>query len=152
MAHIKFRVNDYRQNLLQLINLFDLPDIEGDWETIQNLFRLDSYRFYTATVNGKIIGHCSVALEDKSWEKGTPAILESLYIVPEQRGKGIGRQFMQFVLDDIKEEIGSGLMLYVKANNLAAIQLYRAFSFKIDHTISHKVVFGDRLHVMKYKG
>lgn len=148
---IKFRVNNYRQDLLQIINLFDLPDIEGDWETIQNLFRLDSYRFYTVTVGSKIVGHCSVALEDQTWEKGTPAILESLYLVPERRGKGIGKKFLQFILDDIRGEIESGLILYVKANNTNAIKLYQAFGFKIDYTIFHKVVFGDSLHVMKYE-
>jgi predicted GNAT family acetyltransferase len=51
-----------------------------------------------------------------------------VFIVPDRRGRGIGRALMEALLDIISSE-GRRAVLFVKPDNVPAIRLYRALGF-----------------------
>lgn len=57
-------------------------------------------------------------------------ILNDLYVVPEQRGKGIGRRLIGTALDFARQEGASWIQLSTATDNLTAQGLYEAVGFK----------------------
>jgi ribosomal protein S18 acetylase RimI-like enzyme len=64
--------------------------------------------------------------------RGCDAYIDELYIAEEHRGRGIGRQAMEFV-ETVARELGVNAMhLEVSRDNEAALELYRRIGY-IDH-------------------
>ncbi len=55
--------------------------------------------------------------------------LYRIAVLPSARRSGIGRKLLQSFLDDLEENGISACFLEVRASNLPAISLYRAFGF-----------------------
>lgn len=56
--------------------------------------------------------------------------LLSLWVAPEGRGQGLGRQLVERVMRWAREQGAEHLELCVKAENLPAVALYRALGFE----------------------
>ena len=64
--------------------------------------------------------------------RGCDAYIDELYIAEEHRGRGIGRQAMEFV-ETVARELGVNAMhLEVSRDNEAALELYRRIGY-VDH-------------------
>lgn len=98
---------------------------KSDIETcLNNSPYLEGYVFCQDT---EIIGYGMLA-KSFSTEFGKPCIwIEDLYIKPDYRGLGIGKQFMEFVEKKYPNYL---LRLEVEQENLNAVKLYKKCGFK----------------------
>lgn len=86
---------------------------------------LEGYVFWE---KDEICGYAMVA-KSFSTEFGKPCMwIEDLYIKPEHRGKGMGKQFLNFVSDKYKNCL---LRLEVEEYNERAIHVYKGCGFEI---------------------
>lgn len=72
----------------------------------------------------------AVAFASYSAKENTPAVykLHKIYILPNQQGKGIGKQLVRYIREDIAP--ATSLQLNVNRNN-KALQFYQKIGFKI---------------------
>ena len=57
--------------------------------------------------------------------------LEKIYVLPTQKGNGIGKLVMEFVVNIAREKANDGLVLYVIDTNQAAIRFYEKNGFSL---------------------
>ena len=81
-------------------------------------------------------GNVSALKEWSDWNAGYYWWIQSMYILPEYRGKG----YIQLLVDEVKKELkkenGLELRLYVHDSNKAAIKAYKKVGFvKSDYEI-----------------
>lgn len=82
---------------------------------------------YVFCQDAEIIGYGMLA-KSFSTEFGKPCVwIEDLYIKPDYRGLGIGKQFMEFVEKKYPNYL---LRLEVEQENLNAVKLYKKCGFK----------------------
>ena len=86
---------------------------------VPTLALIAEYKASPALVGFLIARH--VALE---WE------LENMVVAAEARGKGIGTQLMEELLDRAQQAKSQSVFLEVRESNVAAISLYRKFGFR----------------------
>ena len=80
--------------------------------------------------DGKPIGSISTLKEWSDWNAGFYWWVQSVYLVPEQRGKGHISILIDTVKEEMKRENGLELRLYVHNENKRAIRAYEKLSFK----------------------
>lgn len=92
-------------------------------QSIKSSFESVSCKFFTAKENGRIVGYIglSVAADE--------GYILNVAVFPEQRGKGIGKALVKFLLEKYKNEL-SFLTLEVRPSNTAAVRLYSSFGFE----------------------
>lgn len=79
-------------------------------------------------------GTCRTSVFDR--QAGT-ACLYAFEIVPELRGRGIGKQALYLILRFLKETGVKALSLQVSGDNMAALNLYKKAGFRITETLSY---------------
>lgn len=70
-----------------------------------------------------------------NFEKWT--VLTRLYVHPDYRGRGIGREFISFILQDALELGATKVALQVDGKNAGAIALYEKMGFRLHHTYEY---------------
>lgn len=88
----------------------------------------EGHQFIVAEENNKAVGFASYA--PKSVNELYVFRLHKIYINPNQQGKGVGKLFINFIINDIKPKKGTGLELNVNRNN-KALHFYQKLGFKI---------------------
>ena len=63
------------------------------------------------------------------WTETLDAYLEELYVVPQQRGRGIGRALLEAAMDAAREAGAAHMDLGTSVNDRAAIGLYESSGF-----------------------
>jgi len=82
------------------------------------------------SINSDIIGVCELI---RDWKRENAAFIHSFYIDKKYRNKGIGKKFLDKVINILKSENFKVVELTVSPDNKAASQLYEKFGFrKID--------------------
>ncbi len=76
------------------------------------------------TAADEIVGNISVVKEWSNWSAGYYWWIQSLYIQPEHRGRGLMERLIQTVKESAREGQALGLRLYVHKNNNRAIKAY----------------------------
>lgn len=76
------------------------------------------------TASDEIVGNVSVVKEWSNWSAGYYWWIQSLYIQPEHRGRGLMEKLIQTVKESAREGQALGLRLYVHKNNNRAIKAY----------------------------
>ena len=76
------------------------------------------------------IGSVSALKEWSDWNAGYYWWIQSMYIVPEQRGQGHMSKLLDAVEKEMKNQNGLELRLYVHQNNDKAIRAYEKASFE----------------------
>jgi putative acetyltransferase len=92
------------------------------------LFRTAGSFYFVAEENGKILGGCG-AFPTAGLPAGC-AELVKLYLAPEARGKGIGKQLMEKVIGEAKQAGYSQLYLESFPEFAQAVKMYEALGFK----------------------
>lgn len=93
-------------------------------EAIEREFNLSYSLRFVLEKDGKVIGYCFL------WLIKGEAFLMTFALSPEHRGKGIGRIFLERIIERLKGK-AQVLQLDVRKSNLPAIRLYRSLGFKI---------------------
>ena len=79
---------------------------------------------------GEAIGSISALKEWSDWNAGFYWFIQSMYIVPHQRGKGYIGLLLDAVINEMKSQNGLELRLYVHKDNKKAIKAYEKSAFE----------------------
>lgn len=99
---------------------FSMPFTE---KALNELFLNTSWHFFVATENDTVVGYISFYCILDETE------IVNVCVMPELRGKGIGRALTKCAVDFNKENNGSKVMLEVRKSNTPAIKLYESLGF-----------------------
>lgn len=90
--------------------------------------------YYVAEKNGKVIGSLLTTFEWSDWRNGTVLWIQSVYVVPEFRRKGVYSRLYEHVKNLVLENAGlKGIRLYADKTNAAAHKVYRKLGMSPDH-------------------
>lgn len=91
-------------------------------------------RYFVATDDEVVIGSLMITPEWSDWRNQWVYWLQSLWVQPGYRRRGVFRRMYAFLQQLIREdETAAGLRLYVDVNNRNAIEAYRAIKMDGDH-------------------
>lgn len=91
-------------------------------------------KYYLAEHEGELIACLLTTWEWSDWRNGTFIWLQSVYVKPDWRGKGVFRQMYAHICKLVKEDAElKGIRLYVFHTNLAAQQVYRSIGMEDNH-------------------
>ena len=99
---------------------FSMPFTEN---ALNELFLNTSWHFFVATENDTVVGYISFYCILDETE------IVNVCVMPELRGKGIGRALTKCAIDFNRETNGSRVMLEVRKSNTPAIKLYESLGF-----------------------
>lgn len=90
--------------------------------------------YYKVADAEKIIGCVFTTFEWSEWRNTYVLWIQSLYIIPAYRGKGLFRAMYNFFQKKVKtsKELG-GIRLYVDKSNQKAIQVYESVGMSKEH-------------------
>lgn len=84
--------------------------------------------------HGEILGCLLVTPEWSDWRAGTWWWIQSVYVVPAARGRGVFRALYEHVRRQVEEDAGLlGLRLYVDRGNRGAQAVYEQLGMSRDH-------------------
>ena len=127
-------VKFYEEKLTETLEN-ELIQLSADWEAEQSCWGyvtnqredLSGRRIFLAEENGVICGYLFGLRETSEkrtsfMEAGTPYFeIEELYVIPERRSQGIGRQLFSFAEDTVRAEGLPYMMLGTATKNARAI-------------------------------
>ena len=91
-------------------------------------------KYYVATENDVIVASMLITYEWSDWRNNWIFWLQSVYVLPEKRGKGIFKQMYEYIIKQVNEsDKVAGLRLYVDMKNLAARKVYAKLGMDGDH-------------------
>jgi len=86
-------------------------------------------RYFVAERNRDIVGQMMHTYEWSDWRNGPLWWLQSVYVAPEERKRGVFRTLFEFVVEQARAEGVLGIRLYVENNNARAQQTYASLGF-----------------------
>jgi ribosomal protein S18 acetylase RimI-like enzyme len=90
--------------------------------------------YYVAEVDNKIVASLLTTYEWSDWRNGMVLWIQSIYVLPEYRGRGIYKNMYKFLRDKVEADPGLlGLRLYVEKNNSIAQQVYKKSGMDGEH-------------------
>lgn len=102
---------------------------------VANLINDSNKGFYlVAEINQQVVGSLMVTTEWSDWRNATFWWIQSVYIVPSQRRKGVYAKLYQQVknLAEQQEDV-CGFRLYVEKDNLIAQKTYQSLGMQESH-------------------
>jgi ribosomal protein S18 acetylase RimI-like enzyme len=103
------------------------PGVEELTETVQKLLEAGEITVLLAGVGPD--GLSLFRLRPALWSKGLEAYLQELYVVPELRGRGIGRALLERTIELVRERGADGIDLNTGETDTAARGLYESMGF-----------------------
>ena len=101
---------------------------------VVSLFDQPQYGFYcVAEVDGRIVGQLMITYEWSDWRNGLFWWIQSVYIIPDFRGKGIYKQLHSFILKESSKHSVCGIRLYVDKDNTNAKNVYKKCGMSMSH-------------------
>jgi ribosomal-protein-alanine N-acetyltransferase len=90
---------------------------------LNELFLNTSWHFFVAKAENKVVGYISFFCILDETE------IANVCVLPEYRGRGIGKALTKCAIDFNKEINGIKVMLEVRKSNITAIRLYESLGF-----------------------
>jgi GNAT superfamily N-acetyltransferase len=85
-----------------------------------------------ARLGGRPVGYAVVTLGWSLESGGLDALLDEVYLQPEQRGSGAGTALVEAAIDEAKRVGATRIFCEVEAHNARAGQLYRRLGFEAE--------------------
>lgn len=122
-------------SMMQQFNAIDNYPFD-EQERTQNLNLLLSHphhgKLWIIRHNGVIAGYTFLGYGFSFEFKGRDAFVDELFILPEFQGQGLGKQAIDFVIDEAKKDGVKALHLEAEHHNERGLRLYRSKGF-VDH-------------------
>jgi ribosomal protein S18 acetylase RimI-like enzyme len=91
-------------------------------------------RYWIAERAGRIAGCLLTTYEWSDWRNGTVLWIQSLYVLPDERGRGISRALYEHLKHRVEADPDlKGLRLYVDRRNEAAQRTYARLGMNGEH-------------------
>jgi GNAT superfamily N-acetyltransferase len=91
-------------------------------------------RYYVAEIDGRIVASLMITYEWSDWRSGTVWWIQSVYVLPEFRKRGIYGGLYTHVRDMIRDEPTiRGIRLYVDERNRTAQEVYSRLGMNGEH-------------------
>ncbi|NOY38518.1 MAG: GNAT family N-acetyltransferase [Chlorobi bacterium] len=102
---------------------------------VKQLFaKPDMGRYFVAESEGEVIASSLVTYEWSDWRNGTVCWLQSVYVLPAYRQKGVFRRMYEHIQNMVAEDESlMGIRLYVDKSNIQAQQVYKHLGMDGDH-------------------
>ena len=81
---------------------------------------------------GSELGFAQVSFNPSIWSDEPVGLLEELYVVPDRRGEGVGRELMEAVLALARARNAAGMEVITGESDTAARGLYESVGFRND--------------------
>jgi GNAT superfamily N-acetyltransferase len=126
----------------QLAMARETEGIELEQETLKNgvtavLKDSSKGQYYVAKKNGKVIGSLLTTFEWSDWRNGTVLWIQSVYVVPEFRRKGVYSKLYGYVKSRVLENHDlKGIRLYADKSNEGAHKVYQKLGMTPDHYVT----------------
>lgn len=90
--------------------------------------------YWVAERDGRIVGSLLTTFEWSDWRNGTVLWIQSVYVVPGERGRGVYRALYEHLKRRVEDDPGlKGLRLYVDRRNAAAQEVYERLGMTREH-------------------
>ena len=94
---------------------------------------------YVAEEDGVILGSLMITLEWSDWRNGWVWWIQSLYVIPEFREKGVFKQMYSYLQEVVRgREDVKGIRLYVDQSNFRAQKVYQAIGMCGEHYTTYE--------------
>lgn len=102
---------------------------------VEAVFDDDRKGFYAvAEADGKIVGGLMITYEWSDWRNRWFWWIQSVYILPDYRGKKIYRLLYEFIVEKAQQKGDvCGLRLYVERENVNAQKVYEKLGMQLSH-------------------
>jgi GNAT superfamily N-acetyltransferase len=91
-------------------------------------------RYYVAEKEGRVCASLLVTPEWSDWRSLHVLWIQSVFVIPEERKKGIFKQMYSFLRQMVENsQVYAGLRLYVDRSNFSAKEVYKAIGMNHDH-------------------
>ncbi|MFW5755447.1 MAG: GNAT family N-acetyltransferase [Tangfeifania sp.] len=126
----------------QLAMAFETENIELDKTTVEKgvsavLADSSKGKYYIAEKKGEIIGSLLTTFEWSDWRNGTVLWIQSVYILPEFRRKGVYSSMYTHIKNLVLEDENlNGIRLYADKDNKIAHKTYRKLGMSPDHYVT----------------
>ncbi len=123
----------------QIAMAYETEQLELDKESVSegvyNVLRdVQKGRYFVAQWNEETVGSLLITKEWSDWRNRWILWIQSVYVLPEHRGKGIFKSLYNHVKTLAAEDKEvAGLRLYVDKTNKTAIKVYRKLGMDGDH-------------------
>src|SRR5436190_9680983 len=89
--------------------------------------------YLLAEIDGRVAGQLMITHEWSDWRNGDLWWIQSVFVAPEFRRRGVFRALYERARDEAKRAGAVGLRLYVEQHNLTAQETYRSLGMKLTH-------------------
>ena len=92
-------------------------------------------KYYVAQENNEIIASLLITYEWSDWRNSTIIWIQSVYVKPEHRGKGVFKKLYNAIYKvwQKNKHAYSGIRLYVDKSNAKAIEVYNRIGMNGEH-------------------
>lgn len=113
---------------------------------VSAIFSDENKGFYVVAENdNEIVGGLMVTFEWSDWRNQWFWWIQSVYILPEHRGKKIYRLLYEFVAEKAKQcENVCGFRLYVERENNNAQKVYEKLGMKTSHYLMYEELLAEK--------
>ena len=90
--------------------------------------------YWVAERDGRVAGCLMTTFEWSDWRNGVILWIQSVYVIPEERGRGVYRALYEHLRRRVEADSGlKGIRLYVEKRNTAAQRVYERLGMTREH-------------------
>lgn len=90
-------------------------------------------RYFVIEEEGGVVAQLMITYEWSDWRDATVWWIQSVYVAPSHRGRGLYRRLYEHVRDAAHDSGAAGIRLYVDERNAAAQKVYAALGMDGEH-------------------
>jgi len=103
----------------------------------------DKGRYFVVVADGVAVAQLMITFEWSDWRCGDVWWIQSVYVEPSHRKRGMFRLLYEHVVEVAKAEGARGVRLYVDLRNTGAQAVYRALGMSGDHYKVFEAMFDE---------
>jgi len=149
----KIHINSWRATYSGIVpdSYLDFLDYERSARNFVKSFGKGSRRVYVIEDEANIRGFCTIYdMETGYHQKNITAEINAIYLAPEYIGKGFGPRLLSYVIEELKSENYTSVILWVLADNVKARLFYEGMGFR-NTGETKPIEIGKTLLTIKYR-